>query len=130
MSPISDRPVPISRLACLLLCLMPFGAPLAGGDLPEDLDLDGDPDAGRQIAFDRAKGNCVSCHVIAGAESPGSIGPVLTAIQTRFPSKRELAKQIWDPTVRNPDAVMPPFGRHEILTPKEFADVVSFVWTL
>ncbi|QIK39216.1 sulfur oxidation c-type cytochrome SoxX [Caldichromatium japonicum] len=109
---------------------MPLAAPLAGADLPEDINLDGDPEAGRQIAFDRSKGNCVSCHVITGVPSPGSIGPVLTAIQTRFPSKRELAKQIWDPMVRNPDAVMPPFGRHEILLPKEFADVVSFVWTL
>ncbi len=130
MSLFSDQTAYWRRLAGLLACLIPLTAPLAGAELPEAINLDGDPESGRQIAFDRAKGNCVSCHVIAGATSPGSIGPVLTAIQTRFPSKHELAKQIWDPTVRNPDAVMPPFGKHEIFTPKEFADVVSFIWTL
>jgi sulfur-oxidizing protein SoxX len=51
-------------------------------------------------------------------------------MQTRYPSKDALAAQIWDPTVRNPEAVMPPFGRHEILSNKDFADVVEFVWSL
>jgi sulfur-oxidizing protein SoxX len=80
--------------------------------------------------MDRAKGNCIACHSIPGGESPGAIGPALVAMQTRYPTKEALAAQIWDPTVKNPEAVMPPFGRHEILTNQEFADVVEFVWSL
>jgi L-cysteine S-thiosulfotransferase len=117
------------------LCVLALGfsallsGPVLAG-MPADFVLDGDAAAGKEVANDRAKGNCVACHVMAGAESPGAIGPALVAMQTRFPSKRDLANQIWDATVKNPEAVMPPFGQHEILTHKEFVDVVEFVWSL
>ena len=90
----------------------------------------GDIAAGRAIAMDRAQGNCIACHVLPGGDSPGAIGPALVAMKSRFPSKEALAKQIWDPTVRNPDTVMPPFGRHAILSEKEFNDVVDYIWSL
>jgi sulfur-oxidizing protein SoxX len=32
--------------------------------------------------------------------------------------------------VKNPEAVMPPFGKHGILTNQEFVDVVEYVWSL
>lgn len=86
--------------------------------MPE-LDLNGDPAAGKVIAEDRGKGNCLACHMIVGAESPGAIGPALIAMQTRYPSKEDLARQIWDATVKAPEAAMPPFGKHEILTDKD-----------
>jgi sulfur-oxidizing protein SoxX len=94
------------------------------------MDLNGDVDAGKAIAMDRSKGNCIACHMIPGGDSPGAIGPALIAIQTRYASKEEIARQIWDPTVKNPDVVMPPFGKHGILTDKEFVDVVEYVWSL
>ncbi|MGQ9659558.1 MAG: sulfur oxidation c-type cytochrome SoxX [Thermochromatium sp.] len=120
-----------SRRAALWLGLsVLLSASLSAAGLPEDLELKGDPEAGRLIAHDRGKGNCVACHVMAGAESPGTIGPVLVAMQTRFPSKRDLAAQIWDATVKNPDSIMPPFGKHEILTRQEFVDVVEYIWSL
>jgi L-cysteine S-thiosulfotransferase len=118
------------RLALTLGLSVLISAPLPAAGPPEDLVLAGDPAAGRRIATDRAKGNCVACHVMADAEGPGSIGPALIAMQTRFPSKRELATQIWDATIKNPDAVMPPFGKHAILTQQEFVDVVEYIWTL
>ncbi|MEJ2688010.1 MAG: sulfur oxidation c-type cytochrome SoxX [Gammaproteobacteria bacterium] len=90
----------------------------------------GDIAAGKAIAMDRAKGNCIACHVLPGGDSPGAIGPALVAMKSRFPSKEALAKQIWDPTVRNPDTVMPPFGKHAILTEQEFNDVVDYIWSL
>ena len=93
-------------------------------------DISGDAEAGKAVAMDRGKGNCIACHVIPGGESPGAIGPALVAMQARYPSKEALAEQIYDPTVKNPDVVMPPFGKHEILTEKEFNDVVEFVWSL
>jgi sulfur-oxidizing protein SoxX len=98
---------------------------LSAADTPK-----GDIAAGKAVAMDRSKGNCIACHMIPGGDSPGAIGPALVAMQARYPSKDALAKQIWDATVRNPEAVMPPFGKNEILTEKEFNDVVEYIWSL
>ena len=98
---------------------------------PPKIDLSGgNAESGKKIAMDRAKGNCIACHMIIGGESPGAIGPALIAMQTRYPSKEALAIQIWDATVKAPEAAMPPFGRHEILSKQEFADVVEYIWSL
>ena len=98
---------------------------------PPKIDLSGaDAARGKEIAMDRGKGNCIACHLIPGGESPGAIGPALVAMQARYPSKEALAEQIYDPTVKNPDVVMPPFGKHEILSKQEFNDVVEFIWSL
>jgi sulfur-oxidizing protein SoxX len=85
---------------------------------------------GKKIAFDRKKGNCLACHHIAGGELPGNIGPALVAMKTRFPDKAKLRAQIWDSTVNNPNTMMPPFGRHEILTEDEIDKVVEFIYSL
>ena len=98
-------------------------------DRPE-MEFNGDAEAGKAIAANRAKGNCLACHMIVGAESPGAIGPALIAMQTRYPSKEALARQIWDATVKAPEAAMPPFGKHEILTQQELIDVVEYIWSL
>jgi L-cysteine S-thiosulfotransferase len=90
----------------------------------------GDVAAGKAIAMDRSKGNCIACHVLPGGDSPGAIGPALVAMQARYPTKEALAKQIWDPTIKNPDAVMPLFGKFGILSEKEFNDVVEYIWSL
>lgn len=87
-------------------------------------------DQGKEIAFDRKKGNCLSCHQIAGGELPGNIGPPLVAIQSRFPDKTKLRAQIWDPTKANPNSMMPPFGRHKVLSEDEIDKVVEFIYTL
>lgn len=87
-------------------------------------------DQGKEIAFDRTKGNCLSCHQIAGGELPGDIGPPLAAMQARFPDKAKLRAQIWDATKANPNTIMPPFGRHKVLTEDEIDKVVEFVYTL
>lgn len=95
------------------------------------IDLSGgDAERGKALAMSSAKGNCIACHMIVGGESPGSLGPALIAMQTRYPSKDALAIQIWDATVRTPDAAMPPFGRNAILNKQEFADVVEYIWSL
>lgn len=87
-------------------------------------------DAGKKIAFDRKKGNCLACHFIEGGDLPGNIGPALVAMKVRFPEKAALRAQIWDATVKNPNTMMPPFGRHEILTEAEIDKVVEFVHSL
>ncbi|MBK5968827.1 L-cysteine S-thiosulfotransferase [Thiorhodovibrio litoralis] len=94
------------------------------------LTLNGNADAGRAVAMDRSTGNCIACHVLPGGEAPGAIGPPLVAMQTRYPSKHAVAERVWDATVKAPDAAMPPFGRHNILTEQQFVDVVEYVWGL
>lgn len=85
---------------------------------------------GKEIAFDRTKGNCLACHMIEGGASPGTIGPPLVAMKVRFPDKAKLRAQIYDPTVANPNSVMPPFGKHGALTPEELDKVVEFIHPL
>ena len=85
---------------------------------------------GKKIAFDRAKGNCLACHMIEGGELPGNIGPPLVAMKARFPDKAKLRSQIWDSTRSNPNTIMPPFGRHEIMTENEIDKVVEFIHSL
>jgi sulfur-oxidizing protein SoxX len=85
---------------------------------------------GEKLAFDRGKGNCLTCHVIKGGDLPGTIGPELKDIKARFPDRNELAAIIFDETKRNPQTMMPPFGRNRILTEQEINAVVDFLQTL
>ncbi len=127
--PSSRRRQGAHLLRGLALGALALTAAGAWAEMPK-MQLNGDADAGKKIAMDRAKGNCIACHMIPGGESPGAIGPALVAMQTRYPSKDVLAAQIWDATVKNPEAVMPPFGRNEILTNEEFVNVVEYIWSL
>ena len=85
---------------------------------------------GKKVAFDRKKGNCLACHVIAGGNLPGNIGPPLIAMKARFPNKADLRAQIWDPTAANPNTIMPPFGKHAILSDKEVDLITEFIYSL
>ena len=85
---------------------------------------------GQKLAFDRSKGNCLTCHAIKGGTLPGSIGPELIDIKSKYPNREDLVAIISDETLRNPLTVMPPFGRNRILTPKEIDAVVDFLQTL
>jgi L-cysteine S-thiosulfotransferase len=85
---------------------------------------------GQKIAFDRGKGNCLTCHVIQGGDLPGSIGPELKGIKSRYPDRNDLVAIVTDETKRNPQTVMPPFGRNRILTEQEINAIVDFLQTL
>jgi len=85
--------------------------------------------AGEKLAFDRSKGNCLTCHVIAGGDAPGNVGPPLSNMKARFPDRKQLAAIIFDETKRNPQSVMPPFGRNLILSDQEINDVIDFLYT-
>ena len=85
---------------------------------------------GQKLAFDRGKGNCLTCHAIKGGTLPGSIGPELIDIKSKYPNREDLVAIISDETLRNPLTMMPPFGRNRILTPKEIDAVVDFLQTL
>jgi sulfur-oxidizing protein SoxX len=85
---------------------------------------------GKKVAFDRKKGNCLACHMIEGGDLPGNVGPPLVAMKARFPDKSTLRAQIWDSTKNNPNSMMPPFGRHDILSESEIDKVVEFIYSL
>ncbi|RXT39450.1 sulfur oxidation c-type cytochrome SoxX [Bradyrhizobium betae] len=85
---------------------------------------------GERLAFDRGKGNCLTCHVIKGGDLPGTIGPELKDLKSKYPDRNELFAIIFDETKRNPQTMMPPFGRNRILTDQEISAIVDFLQTL
>jgi L-cysteine S-thiosulfotransferase len=85
---------------------------------------------GQRLAFARTKGNCLSCHEIKGGDLPGSIGPALKDIKSKYPDRQDLIAILTDETRRNPQTAMPPFGRNRILTEQEIDAIVDFLQTL
>jgi len=85
---------------------------------------------GKRLAFDRKKGNCLACHMIAGGDLAGNIGPPLIAMKARFPDKEKLRAQIYDARIANPNTIMIPFGPHGVMTDAEIDKVLEFVYTL
>ena len=89
---------------------------------------------GKKIAFNRkgssGVGNCIACHALAGADSPGNMGPPLVSMKQRFPIRSDLVARLYDPTQFNPISAMPPFGKHGILTEAEIEQVVDYLYTL
>jgi L-cysteine S-thiosulfotransferase len=86
---------------------------------------------GRALAHDVYKGNCLACHQIPGDSSAitsATIGPVLSHMAERFPDRAVLRAQIWDPGVRNPQTVMPPFGKHKVLSEEEIDAIVDYIY--
>jgi sulfur-oxidizing protein SoxX len=84
---------------------------------------------GQKLAFDRSKGNCLTCHEIKGGDAPGNVGPELNGMKARFPDRKELVAIISDETKRNPQTVMPPFKRNLILDDQEIDAIVDFLYT-
>jgi L-cysteine S-thiosulfotransferase len=85
---------------------------------------------GQKLAFDRGKGNCLTCHDIKGGDLPGTIGPALKDIKSKYPDRNDLVAILTDETRRNPLTMMPPFGRNRILTEQEINAIVDFLQTL
>lgn len=107
-------------LALLMVVILPPRAARAQSSAAE----------GQKLAFDRAKGNCLSCHNIKGGDLPGTIGPALKDIKSKYPDRNDLVAILTDETRRNPLTAMPPFGRNRILTEQEIDAIVDFLQTL
>jgi len=88
------------------------------------------PADGQKLAFDRAKGNCLTCHEIKDGPAPGNLGPPLADMKVRFPDRKDLIAIVSDEAKRNPLTVMPPFKRNLILNDKEIEEIVDFLQTL
>jgi sulfur-oxidizing protein SoxX len=118
---LSSKPALLQALASAVL----IGAALASSPASAQSAAEG-----QKLAFDRGKGNCLTCHEIKGGDLPGTIGPALKDIKTKYPDRNDLVAILTDETKRNPQTVMPPFGRNRILTEKEINAVVDFLQTL
>ncbi len=108
----------MTRIASALLCLC-IAVPALGG-----------VEEGRAIAHDQLRGNCLACHRIPAdpaAVTEATLGPVLKDLARRFPDRAALRAQVADAAVRNPDTLMPLYGRHRILTDPEIDRVVDYL---
>ncbi|MGB5606827.1 MAG: sulfur oxidation c-type cytochrome SoxX [Gammaproteobacteria bacterium] len=85
---------------------------------------------GKAVAYDRKKGNCLACHAMDDGALPGNIAPPLVSMKLRYPDMAKLRKQIWDATAANPNSIMPPFGRHKMLSEQEIDQITEYVYTL
>ena len=85
---------------------------------------------GKELAWDRKKGNCLACHMMADGTAPGNIGPPLVAMKARFPDRQKLFDQVYDATKNNPSTRMPPFGKFKILSNADINAVVDYLYTL
>jgi L-cysteine S-thiosulfotransferase len=117
----STKPVLLPALALALL----IGSMAAGPASAQSAAAEG-----QKLAFDRGKGNCLTCHEIKGGDLPGTIGPALKDLKSKYPDRNDLVAILHDETRRNPQTVMPPFGRNRILTDQEINAIVDFLQTL
>lgn len=104
----------------------------------------GDPERGRALVLDRARGNCLICHRLPEPDEPfqGTIGPDLAGVGARLDAG-QLRLRLVDAGLLNPRTVMPPYFRTEglrdvapafrgrpALTAQEIEDVVAHLASL
>lgn len=90
-------------------------------------------DRGRELAHDFNKGNCLACHSAprdSTAVTLANIAPPLIMMRERYPDRAALRRHIWDPMQRYPNTIMPPYGKHRILTEEEIDLVIDYLYTL
>lgn len=85
---------------------------------------------GQTITANRSLGNCLACHTMKGSDVPSNVGPELSDMKARFPDRKTLFAILWDEEARNPQTVMPAFGRNLILDRKQIEAVIDFLYTL
>jgi sulfur-oxidizing protein SoxX len=103
----------------------------------------GDPVAGKKLAVQRKKGNCLACHVMPIPEEQfhGEVGPDLSNVGSNY-TEAELRMRLVDPKVLNPDTIMPAFlkpGTHDVLKKfkgktiikaQDIEDIIAYLMTL
>ena len=92
--------------------------------------------AGRALFADERKGNCGACHKTptdASRLGASSIGPALEGMRQKYATPADqlrLRDSIRDQSMINPTTIMPPYGKHRILTESEIDDIVAYLETL
>ena len=119
------------RIVLGLAALLAFVLAPVGYSTPSYAEASADVIAeGKKLSTNRRKGNCLSCHIIDDGAMPGTHGPPLIFMKQRFPDKAKLRARIHDATAANPNTMMPPFGRHGILTEDEIDKITEYIFTL
>lgn len=94
------------------------------------------PLTGRALFTEEAKGNCIACHKTptdTSSRGASTIGPPLEAIKQKYPTpgdRVQLKDEIRDVRNKNPASIMPPYGKHRILTEFEIDAIVTYLETL
>ena len=117
-----------ASIAALVGCLG-FTPTIANADVASAVN-DTDLAKGKELAFDRKKGNCLACHQIEGGTLAGNIGPPLIAMKARFPDYDKLRAQIYDARINNPNTIMIPFGPNYVMSDSEIDLVAKYIQTL
>ena len=76
------------------------------------------------------KGHCIACHQLPpgiGPQTRADVGPRLEGARMRELGRATLREILVDATRRNPDTVMPPYGRHRILAAPEIERLAEFL---
>jgi sulfur-oxidizing protein SoxX len=105
----------------------------------------GDAKAGRKIAINRKKGNCLACHAVSDLKDQpfhGNVGPSLDGVAKRY-SVGSLRLRIVNSKAFNDDTIMPDFYNMEghkrvkgkfkgktVLSAQEVEDVLAYLTTL
>lgn len=121
---IAIKAVSTAASVCAVAAVMAFAPVAVSADEASVLE------EGKKLSFDRKKGNCLACHMIAGGDLPGNIGPPLVAMKARFPNKADLRAQIADARTKNPNTIMIPFEPHGVLSADEVDKITDFIYTL
>lgn len=117
-------PFPVTALARRVAVFAALTGLIATAPVPAQLLT------GRELAHSQERGNCLACHRMpadSGAQTEADMGPVLEHMRERFPDRQRLRQRIWDARAFNPDTIMPPYGRHRILTEEEIDRVVDYI---
>lgn len=142
------------RGAASMLALSLLAAPAAGQVAPFTVTEDaieapldgmrGDRARGEVVVRNRETANCLICHSIPAAAERfmGEIGPPLAGVGGRL-SPGQIRLRVVDPTLWNPQAIMPAYHRTEgllrvdpryrgrpVLTAQEVEDVVAYLSAL
>ena len=115
-----------TAVIAFLTPIIMFGSVISGVATADEAMIE----KGKEVAFDRKKGNCLACHMIDDGSLPGNQGPPLVSMQARFPDKAVLRAQIYNPLEKNPNSIMPPFGLHNVISDSDIDAIVEYLYTL
>lgn len=108
---------------------------LAGSCAPQAL-AQANAMSGQALFAEERKGHCSACHKTptdAARIGASNIGPPLESIRQNYPTpadRMRLRDSIRDQSAVNASTIMPPYGKHRILTEAEIDDIVAFLETL
>ena len=88
--------------------------------------------AGEAIALDPLRGNCNACHQLPNSQNAtgkSKIGVSLNGMRAKFSDDKKLRALVWDAQATYPQTIMPPYGRHRILSEAEIDDLLAWLVT-